>query len=372
MSSPGNLDAFLSLGQEDKVHRRQQAIDTIRKECVRSGKTAVVAGHFMFWSQEEETGQPVYTQNDLDTFSHILYLDVPAGMIAEQCLNDTERSRVSTPVAHLHKWQKAEKAQLRCLCRQHGILFSPISPHPKLLNKVSTLLLDFRLHTEKRNLSYVEKRLDEALTIKRGRRETMLVMDADKTLSAEDTGALFWKKFSNSLQAGDGKCPLNILFSSPLGHSYTAFRQAALLYEEAADDQAFDALCEDVASEVTMHPEFVSLLHLAAKYQHVGAVVVTCGLRRVWEKVLKREGLSETVQVIRGGRIEDGFVITGAVKGALVARLREIHQVYVWAFGDSPLDLGMLSKADRAIVVVGEEHTRSRVHGCSLDECYRQ
>jgi hypothetical protein len=32
---------------------------------------------------------------------------------------------------------------------------------------------------------------------------------------------------------------------------------------------------------VTMYPEFVSLLKLVAKQEHVSAVIVTCGLRRV-------------------------------------------------------------------------------------------
>lgn len=78
----------------------------------------------------------------------------------------------------------------------------------------------------------------------------------------------------------------------------------------------FNAFCENVASVVTMYPEFVSLLQLVAGQEHVGATVVTCGLRGVWDKVLEREGLSKTVKVIGGGRIADGFVITAAVKAA--------------------------------------------------------
>lgn len=68
-------------------------------------------------------------------------------------------------------------------------------------------------------------------------------------------------------------------------------------------------------------------------------------------QVLEREGLSKNMKVIGGGRIADGFIVTAAVKAALVARLRDVHQTYVWAFGDSLLDLEMLSKADQAIVV---------------------
>jgi uracil phosphoribosyltransferase/phosphoserine phosphatase/adenylate kinase len=363
---PGGLDAFQKLEEREKVHWRQLAIDTIGKECADSGQVAVVAGHFMFWPEEEEAGWPVYTQHDLDTFTHILYLDVPAELITQRCLNDIERSRPSPSINHLRKWQQAEKTQLRHLCYHHSILFSLISPHPTPLNKVSTLLCDFRYHTEKYNLSRAESRMDEALVAGQGQLETVLVMDADRTLAANDSGALFWKMVSNSQQSGDKEYQLKTLFSSPLGYSYTAFRQAVLLYEETADDQEFDALCEDVASAVTMYPEFVSLLQLVAEQEHVSAVIVTCGLRRVWDKVLEREGLSKTVKVIGGGRIADGFVVTAVVKAAMVARLRDIHHMYVWAFGDSVLDLPMLSKADQAIIVVGEEQTRSKTMDAAL------
>lgn len=245
-------------------------------------------------------------------------------------------------------------------------MFSLVSPNPSLLNKVSILLNDFRYHTENYNLSQAENKLDDAIFASQGRLETVLFVDADRTLAAEDTGALFWKRVSDLRSLEYEASTLKTLFSGPLGHSYTAFRQAVLLYEETANDQEFDALCQDVALGVTMHPEFVSLLRLVAEQKHVGAVVATCGLRRVWDKVLEREGLSEKVKVIGGGRIADGFVVSAAVKGALVSRLRETHHICVWAFRDSPLDLDMLCMADQAIIVVGEEQTRSKTMDAAL------
>jgi len=361
---PGGLDVFQKLEEQEKVHWRQLAIDAIGKECADHGQVAVVTGHFMFWPEKEGVGWPVYTQNDLNTFTHILYLNVPAELVAQRCLGDTERSRPPTSVAHFRKWQEAEKTQLRRLCYHHGILFSLL--RPTLLNKAMTLIRDFRRHTEKYNLSRAESRLDEVLVAVQGQLETVLVMDADRTLAAEDTGALFWKRVSSSRQSRDEDCPLKTLFSSPLEYSYTAFRQAVLLYEETADDQEFDAVCQDVASAVTMHPEFVSLLQLVAEKEHVGAVVITCGLRRVWDKVLEREGLSKTVKVVGGGRIADDFIVTAAVKASLVARLQDAYHMYAWAFGDSLLDLLMLDKADQAIIVVGEEQKRSRTMDAAL------
>jgi len=48
------------------------------------------------------------------------------------------------------------------------------------------------------------------------------------------------------------------------------------------------------------------------------------------------------------------------VKAAIVARFGDMYHIYVWAFGDSILDLLILSKVDQAIIVVGEEQTRSK------------
>lgn len=51
--------------------------------------------------------------------------------------------------------------------------------------------------------------------------------------------------------------------------------------------------------------------------------------------------------------------MTAEVKGALAGHLKDKHHLEFCAFGDSPLDLEMLSRADKAIVVVGDEASRS-------------
>jgi uracil phosphoribosyltransferase/phosphoserine phosphatase len=362
---PGGLAAFQQLTEKEKACWRSLAISRIGQEASSSGRVVIVAGHFMFWPEDQEVGQVVCTKADSGTFTHILYLDVPAEDVAQRRSDDKERARPAMSIEHLRKWQQEEKTQLRSLCYQHGILFSILTkrPHQNLLDKVSTLLCDFRHHDEEYNLTLAKSRLDEILLPGRGKVETMLVLDGDKTLTAEDTGALFWKM----VQSSDEESPIKTLFSSPLSHSYTAFRQAVLLHEETTDEQDYDALCEKVALATTMHSEFVALLH-AARQEHLGVVVVTCGLRHVWEKILEREGLSKTVKVIGGGRIADGFVVTAEVKAAMVYRLQDTHKMFVWAFGDSPLDVPMLVQADQSIVVVIEEQARSK----TMDEALLQ
>lgn len=351
---PRGLAAFRDFDDKKKDHWRRRAIEIIGNSCAVSGQVAVVSGHLGFWSESKKTPDIVCTEGDLRTYTHFIYLDTPAELVAERRQADKTRGdRPEISIPNLKQWQQVEKTTLRDLCRKHGILLSVIIPKSTLLEKVSTLLRDFQGHHEEYNLSQAENRLDQVLVDRSSRLETILVMDADRTLTSVDTGNMFWEMM------GEGST-LKDLLSSELKYSYTAFRQVALLYEETGNDQYFDAACEKVALAVTMYPEMVSILKRAAGQPYVGAVVVTCGLRRVWEKILEKNDLAKTVTVIGGGRIADGYVVTAAVKGALVTRLREVHNLYVWAFGDGLLDLDMFSKADRAIVVVGEEQTRSK------------
>ncbi|KAL8792013.1 MAG: hypothetical protein Q9195_005354 [Heterodermia aff. obscurata] len=356
---PGGLDAFKSMVAREQIHWRERAIDNIGKECLESGKVGIVAGHFMFWAEEQEAGRPIYTQNDMDIYSQIIYLDTPVETIAQRRQNDTDRIRPVTSVAHLQKWQDEEKLQLRHLCRQHCILFSSVPHDHALLDWVLKLLRLFRYDSEAQNLSCAERRLDEIVAPMQGAVSTMLVLDADRTLAPQDTGVIFWNLLARTKVLVDGEKTLKKLADSPLGYTYLGFRQVVLIYEELLDDEEYDAFCEEAASMVTMHPEFVALLQLVQEQEHIGAVVVTCGLRLLWEKVLAREGFAECLSVIGGGRIADGFVVTAKIKGALTARLRNIHGMYTWAFGDSPLDVHMLHEADQGIVVVGKEWDRS-------------
>ncbi|KAI7974671.1 hypothetical protein EIK77_003819 [Talaromyces pinophilus] len=191
--------------------------------------------------------------------------------------------------------------------------------------------------------------------------ESMLVLDADRTLTAEDTGKLFWELY------GSGPYPLDAIFKSSLHYTYAAFRQAVMLYEETCDDEEFNRRCRDVAARTALYPEFVSLLRVVKSQRHVGAVIVTWGLRRIWEEILNREGLSKKVKVVGGGRISDECIVNPSVKETVVDHLQNFHKKYVWAFGDSPLDMEMLKKANQAIVVVGKEGQRSKSMDAALE-----
>ncbi|ELR05913.1 hypothetical protein VC83_02485 [Pseudogymnoascus destructans] len=377
---PGGLLAFKKLPEEHKVKLREKAICSIKHECTIGRTNGVVAGHATFWDEKEDSEIIVITPKDLEIYSHILYLRIDPEVIQQHRLGDWERNRDIVPLEHLEKWQKQEENMLRTFCRVHGIHFCAISRGNNVESeemfsvRLMRLVSDLGRHNEHVNRNNAMTRLGEAMdsdATRDGRVKKMLVMDADKTLAPQDVADMFWEKVSNHGASTGAKNPLKELFGGSSGYSYHSFRQATLLYEEAANDGAFDGICDEVALGVTMYPEFVSLLHQAAELDHVGAVVITCGLGHVWEKVLEREGLADSVAVIGGGQISDGFVVTAELKAELVDHIRDAYQAEVCAFGDSPLDLPMLIQADRAIVVVGDEDSRSKSMEAALRDAIK-
>jgi uracil phosphoribosyltransferase/phosphoserine phosphatase/adenylate kinase len=353
----GGLDAFKNLNKYHQDRVRKLAIDTIKSTCAQTGKTGIVTGHYMFWDDEEnEQALRVCSQADLATYTHILYVNAPLEVTAKQRAEDPKRARSNVSIQHLRRWQETEIQEIHDLCRENNILFVTI--YPNLKSKLASLIRDFQCHDENHNRFVAEQIFDNLISPSYDELQTVLFFDADKTLTVIDTGAHFWKIVHEN--KGGKKDPLSALFRGPLGYSYTAFRQAMLLYEESTNDDEFDAICEAVASQTRLYPKMSSLLLQAGRYRHVCSVIVTCGLHRVWQKIIEKAGLSHVVKVVGGGRIKDGFVVTPSVKECLITRAKSVHAAFTWAFGDSPLDLSMMRAARKPIVVVGEQQSRSK------------
>ncbi|KAK5660036.1 hypothetical protein OQA88_13504 [Cercophora sp. LCS_1] len=343
--TPGGLEAFKTLPDAEKTSLRLLAISMIREKAAQSGKTAVVAGHYMFWPEEEETGTKVLTHGDIATYTHILYLDVASHTIVQRRQSDTERARPDVSVRHVQRWQQAEITELRDICRQNNIFFVTV-PAPAQETRVTELVLAFCKHTNAIKTSHAEKVLDDFISSHHQHKklDTILVFDADKTLSVEDTGAVFWALASPDEQPDT----LKQLFSGPMGYSDAAFRQAALLYSEIPE--GFDHLCSQVASSVKIRPELLRLLESTTASTNTSALVITCGLQQIWTKILALAGCAH-IPVLGSGLPAHPLLVTPSLKAHLVERLRKTHGLTVRAFGDSTLDIPMLAAANHAVVV---------------------
>ncbi|XWX00723.1 hypothetical protein V2A60_008744 [Cordyceps javanica] len=363
----GGLAAFAKLSEVEKRQVREQAITSVATDCLTHNCTALVVGHYMFWPEDEMDGNVVATASDFRVYTHIIYLDVAAPAMLDRRLSDTHRQRPPVSAAHLQQWQQAEIDQLRRLCREQCILFSTVPQHSDPLSFTLKLVRHFERTNGSCNFALVATKVMTALVADE-RTETVLVVDADKTLAGEDAGSMFWQAVNGSGQELLDTCPLKMLFSSPFGYSEAAFRQATLLYEEAANDADFETLCERLASSITVHPEFITLFKLVCSHGHVRVVVLTCGIRRVWQMVLENVGFGDSIKVVGGGRILDEVVVTPQIKAQVVTSLRKQYGLHVWVFGDSPLDLPMLEAADKPVIVSGDMRNRSR----SMEDALRE
>ncbi|OAA50247.1 KAP P-loop [Cordyceps fumosorosea ARSEF 2679] len=108
--------AFAKLNEKEKRQVREQAINSVEKDCLTHNRTALVVGHYMFWPKDEMEGNVVATASDFRVYTHIIYLDVTVPAMRERRLRDTHRQRRPVSAAHLEQWQQAEIDQLRRLC----------------------------------------------------------------------------------------------------------------------------------------------------------------------------------------------------------------------------------------------------------------
>jgi adenylate kinase len=279
--TPGGLLGFHQLSPTAKVKARKDALAKVFRESQDRGETAVITGHYLFWGSAKNTRSVIAgIDKDWETDSHIIYLNTDPDLVARQIGTDTKRDRSVTAVEELRQWQDEERNALRKICHSHGILFTTLASNASSANsvttlKLKTLLKDFTQHTENLNLLAIDDALNHALGAQ-NTLEKVLVLDADKTLAPHDTGAMFRTQLAS--HADYATDPLTAMFKL-CGYSYASFRQATLLYEETSAE--FDTVCNEVADKVELYPGMEALLARVAKEEHVGAVIVTCGLRAI-------------------------------------------------------------------------------------------
>lgn len=355
---PGGLDEFNSLDSRAQKEYRVEALRHIKETCARSSCTGIVSGHYMLW---EDGPEIVWTSEDAALYTHIFYLDTPPVTVSEYRINDTKKPRPTISLEQLAKWQMREIAELGSVCQTNSILFATVTASLRL--KLHILLRDIHVHDEERNLDAALLDLDNFLHNQSSSARAVLVLDADKTLAPYDAGFRFWTYSNGALSSGHAL--LYSVFSGHMGYSYLAFRQAVFIYEQTVDDATYEEICEKLAHEVDLYPDMYGLIRMA-RQKNVTVIVVTSGLVKVWSRVM--DEMFSGIKVIGGNRLSDEYVVSPKIKAEIVRRLQNKYHKLVWAFGDSPIDLPMLTAADHAVVVVPDTNIRSKSMKLALTE----
>ena len=99
----GGLQGFHALDDPGKQSIRELATRTILANCLNDGKIAVVSGYFMLWPGDHGGGTPVWTQQDLETYTHILYLNPSPETVYLRRLQDVAKGRFELTVDELRQ-----------------------------------------------------------------------------------------------------------------------------------------------------------------------------------------------------------------------------------------------------------------------------
>ncbi|KAK6836624.1 hypothetical protein PG987_007119 [Apiospora arundinis] len=331
----------LKIPQKQEWH--QFVIEKIKCDSIVKKHIPVIVGQSMVWPEGQSSGQPVFTKNDTITFTHLLYWKVPAEFIRTRRENDIAVERPHASVDHIRQWQTAEERHMIDLCLATDTIFSYI----KSCRHLSDLLHWFRSDYQHNDLSYAHVELDEVLGASENL-QTMLVLNSRILTSSN-----IWVEFLKH-STFDSDMKKFILMEFILKRSASA-RQLLLLMElGAADDHEFNAICDLVASKLVIYPEIERLLQFAAGVDHIGILILTAGIRRILESLLKQNGLSDAVKVIGGGCFECDAFLTHSTRSSLVQHLGAVRGLYVCALGSTTTDIEMLCDANQSIIVADE------------------
>lgn len=173
----------------------------------------------------------------------------------------------------------------------------------------------------------------------RPQRDTVLLVDGDRTLTREDTSRLFLER------AGLPLAPIKDAFARH-GYSYPGFRFHARYYLQAG--AAFPRMCQEVAEAVALYDGAAAFLGRALALADV--YLVTAGVTPIWSALLARAGLP-AVRVLGGVYPGARYLIGREEKGRIAQHLRTPGRRLI-GFGDSDVDSLMLQAAHQAVVVV--------------------
>jgi|JI9StandDraft_1071089.scaffolds.fasta_scaffold24927_2 hypothetical protein len=168
---------------------------------------------------------------------------------------------------------------------------------------------------------------------------TCLVVDADRTLSTEDTGLLIGRTLGVEKS-------IRLTFER-LGYQDEAFTAVSGIWS-AVRKEPYASAFENVADSIQLRSCWIEILNIVAHL--IPVLVVTAGIPQVWRRALSNAG-HHRIPVFGGCHWElDSYVISAQSKGDIVNALKNLGWKVI-AAGDSRVDLPMLVAADVALFV---------------------
>ncbi|MHA1149207.1 MAG: haloacid dehalogenase-like hydrolase [Promethearchaeota archaeon] len=176
-------------------------------------------------------------------------------------------------------------------------------------------------------------------------KKCVILLDADRTLCEIDTSRILNELVNINFEEIKGGFVKH-------GYTYPGFKNMAEIYSRLSLSD-YIKFSQETADQVELYPGVFEFLNESKEFADL--CIVTSGVKRIWENILKRIGL-EHVNLIGGTHSDlDNYIIGRDEKGQIAEFFSQNGQISV-AFGDSDVDSLMLKAAKHAIVVVNHRN----------------
>lgn len=328
---------FRSLTNIEQFRLRKELILFINNSDLQN---VVVDGHYSF---PDENGKQniVFTEYDGDCYDAFFYIDTPAEIIKERiAIDDKNKIYSMLTIDELNHWKEFEITSLKKECFKRNkelvILDNEIEDSMGFLEKlISGSFVDPYIVAD-----YISEQI---MCVSEGK-DTVVLLDCDKTLSLYDSSKIF------CMHSGLKESVINSIFDRTRYSSYQFFK-AQKIYNGVND---YNKIIEIVAEQIELNEKLINDIRKIPNAIHIG---ITSGIIGVWNTVSMRENFPDFIFGHVCTKKQTMFV-SDVVKG-FIAKNLQLRGKKVISIGDSMIDIFMLENSKNAYVIAEKTQSKS-------------
>ena len=355
VSGTSDLSDFDKLSEDLRTKFRGKAVDYLLELSRTRAHPLIIDGHLILRNRETGEIEINWNEHDQRLYTEIIFLNINAETILKRRLGDN-RERSLTLDSVVEEVDSEMKAIQRHIFDKpvHVIEQTDLSLATKELRKI--LEPRRRIEVNDKMPSWLSnpeinrgKILQKAADLNVGKGSPVILIDADRTLTPQDSVAelyssvdsLSWDSFCSGFRH--------------FGYTFEAFREAVIA-TSMVPAELYRKGCSNAVESIQMYSNAIDLL----KGLHSGPgfpMIVTCGSSTIWRELLDKHGCNH-IPIFGGSHFDvDSFLVGKIEKGILASFFKENGNPVI-AIGDSEVDELMMQQSD--IAIMAHNHKRNR------------
>jgi len=324
---------FVLLNQEEKKLVREKFTSKVKLE-ENSYLVIFVDGHYSF-PKEDNDFEVVITQDDIDLYDVFIYLDKSSESIYSNSINDKKHfSKFLMNIENIDKWKKFDKSGLKYVVESNNKKWIVIN---EFYDYSSQFFIDFFSNYEMFDTrKIINGIIDEIESCNNGKKKVVL-LDCDKTLSVNDITISLINEMNYD------KNILKKIFS---GDDYTDYQ----FYNLQKYITQSGSYTNSIKNAIKNQEYNNKLLENLSSLKNTTKIALTTGVGDAWYEINKQKHIFDFL--VGKGLSKDyfNFYVTSKFKEEFTLALL-VRGYTVTAVGDSIIDIGMLERADKGILV---------------------